>query len=517
MGGVGATAVDLELVEHGIGPVVGLVVACVCLAMWGKRNRGGKPSLIPNGPLITELDNLESLQWQTQVQEKHGDVCRVISDPIGNIILVSSSDIASDILKQVRVDKNEEDRACPASRIKAITAAAAATWGDGTSLSLEGKQFVKFRDAFGGSLSYAALTDPSRQFFSVLLQKADELVECLSCASASEEPVILEQLFFTFAHSLEEYAFFGNESDIPFQENRQRTDAFSKMFKDQMGKQFVINSIPGWLQQNVRSLFLDSYDRMAKETKDAHATRVSPLIDRIRKASASDRDTALNKCIVARLLENQVADDQIYANTVLGHTATQTAQLLSTAVVELSGCSDLLSQIVEEIAAVHSGPWCQLRLEDFRGLQGGLLEAAYQEALRISPQPLLTPLETTTDIYLRDGRLIQNGAIVFFLSLAMSRHPSEVGLDAGSFAPNRWRGLKKEHDTYNLLFGGGLHPCSGRELARLITTVLLAATCRDFTFTPLQGQEITSSSRSAVLNVAGDKGQVLVRRRAPLR
>lgn len=218
--------------------------------------------------------------------------------------------------------------------------------------------------------------------------------------------------------------------------------------------------------------------------------QVDEIITDVRKRMLSDRSlydaptNFLEAIIAAKESEGiEFSDADIFGNvcTLLLAGEDTTANTVAWTVNYFMQYPDYFARARAEVDAVIAPSAVPTEIE--QAAQFPILEAIYNEAMRLKPVAPLNAMEPLQDVELL-GHIIPAGTVVMMLNRRIAMQEENFG-HAQEFDPERWLVSDSErkcpHDVSTFLpFGTGPRFCPGRNLALLQMRTVLAMICRNF-------------------------------------
>ncbi|CAF9926782.1 MAG: hypothetical protein GOMPHAMPRED_004220 [Gomphillus americanus] len=237
-------------------------------------------------------------------------------------------------------------------------------------------------------------------------------------------------------------------------------------------------------------LFISSrISRSLREVKEIGAAIVKRAVHRRDQENKSGHTNTTSKYLVDSLLDH-IDDPQVVAEAATNYLSAgrdTTAQVMTWTVYYLLRTPDALRQVRTSIEAefpeIRSRHHLCLTYDTVSGQHSlPLVQAAFAEALRLSPAVPLEMKETTTQITLPDGTYLPEGAVVVWMPYSLARSPAIWGNDAEKYDIHRWL-EKQENGGYHVLsrsayenpvFNAGPRMCIGKRMAEVSANRILA-------------------------------------------
>ena len=250
-------------------------------------------------------------------------------------------------------------------------------------------------------------------------------------------------------------------------------------------------------------LFISSrINRSLNEVKGIGATIVKKAIERRDRENKPDTTDEPPKYLVDSLLDH-IDNPQVVAEAATNYLSAgrdTTAQVMTWTIYYLLRTPGVLQQvrtsIETEFPEVRSGRHLHLSYDTVSGQHSlPLVQAAFAEALRLSPAVPLEMKEATTQITLPDGTYLPEGAVVVWIPYSLARSPAIWGDDAEEYDIHRWL-EKQESGSYHVLsrsayenpvFNAGPRMCIGKRMAEVSANRILADLLWHWDFEEIRG------------------------------
>lgn len=142
--------------------------------------------------------------------------------------------------------------------------------------------------------------------------------------------------------------------------------------------------------------------------------------------------------------------------------------------------------------------------------------AAFHEALRLSPVVPKNIKLCLSDDVLPDGTPIPKGALILFSTWCMGRDEKIWGPDASKFKPERWIEAEKQPTQFEyLVFNAGPRVCLGKTFAELQGVFTLVSLFRKFEFSMVDPESIVYGNSLTLPMRDGLKCSIKKRARSP--